>query len=530
MSPKCAATAIGRELFGPDVEFRQTHISWVFLKGDEAWKIKKPVSLGFLDFSDIESRLRACRAEVRLNRRLAPDVYLDVVPVTLDESGRHRLGGPGTPIDWAVRMRRLPDSHSAQALLREGRLQPRHIDLIAQRLAAFHRQATCDEETSRFGQVEMIAVNVKENFDQTRNSIGRYLSPQQAAEIEEWQTGFLEANRDLLQARVEGGCIREGHGDLRLEHVYLSPAGGEGPEELRIIDCIEFNQRFRVADVCADIAFLSMDLAWSGRCDLAEGLLASYAQASNDFDIYSVVDFYQGYRAFVRGKISAFLAADPQADDRVRRANEEEARRYFLLALASERCPLQQPALIAVGGLIASGKTTLSRWLSWQVPGPIVSTDRTRKFLLGLDALRALPERPFAGAYSPRFSDRVYREAMRRADSVLSSGRAVIIDASFSRRKEREAACRLADKHSVPFLFIECRTSPELVLERLRQRAQSPSVSDGRREIYQEFASRWEPAEEIPCGKKLVLDTSRPWEECIDLLRGRLQPWPSALN
>jgi hypothetical protein len=507
-------STLKEDLLGPGVELRETHISWVFLTETEVWKIKKPVSLGFLDFGTPEKRRLACEAEVRLNRRLSPEVYLGVLPVDLDENGRHRLGGSGTPVDWAVHMRRLPDSERGDLRLSQGRLPSSDLSRVAARLARFHRECGVREEAARFGSVSAIRFNVQENFDQTRSTIRDYLGAEQVAELESWQLRFLEEKAALFEERIRKGRIRDGHGDLRLEHLYFDDRG-----TITVVDCIEFNDRFRFADVCADVVFLAMDLSWRGRVDLAEHFLACYAREADDFDLYPVVDFYESYRAFVRGKISSMVAADPEAGSGARERAREEARRYFLLALASERRPLQPPMVIAVGGVIASGKSTIAENLGLEMGAPVVENDRTRKFLLGVDKTRALLDPPWQGSYSEELTEEVYRELVRRGQAVLASGRAVVLDASFRSRAHRREARRLAETHGVPFLFVECRAPDALCRERLRSREEQPSVSDARAGLLDDFRSRWEPVLELGTAEHVVLDTSRPLEESLSAVR-----------
>src|SRR6185312_11292252 len=233
---------------------------------------------------------------------LAPDVYLGVEPI--EENG--------AIVDWAVHMRRLDDARRADVLLARGALGHAQIERVAATIAAFHASARADEETARFGTRDAVAFNVEENFRQTASTIGAYLTEDQTRELRAFQRGALQDRAPIFDERVRQGRVRDGHGDLRLEHVYF-----ERPKPT-IIDCIEFADRFRFADVCADVAFLSMDLAAHGRVDLAELFLARYARASNDYDLYDLVDFYESYRATVRGKVAAILAADPEADDATR--------------------------------------------------------------------------------------------------------------------------------------------------------------------------------------------------------------------
>lgn len=489
-------------------ELIETHISWVFLGADEVFKVKRDVDLGFLDFTTMEKRRAACEAEVRLNRRLAPDVYLGVVPVRVDADGVHRIDGPGEVVDWAVRMKRLPVDSRADVLLRAGSLGPPQIDELAERIARFHASARCDADTSMHGSTDAIRRNVIENFEQTRGRIGDYLSESQAEEIEAWQLQTL-GDAARFDARVQAGRVRDGHGDLRLEHVYFAPDGS-----IAIIDCIEFNDRFRYGDVCADIAFLSMDLAWHGRVDLAERLLAQYARASGDYDLYSVVDFYESYRAFVRGKVALLLASDHEASSEARERARQEARRYFLLSLAYERPPLVPPRLIAVGGMIASGKSHAARMAGDVMAAPVLGSDRLRKQQMGREPTDSLKSEAWSGAYAPAATTAVYDELLRLADIVLSSRRPVVLDASFRARSMRDAARRLAERHGVPFLLIECSAPREVLRSRLDAREGSPTEeSDARADLLDEFERHFEPISELPPSQHVRLDTSQPVSE-----------------
>ena len=521
------ATAPGdlvADLMRPGVELQETHISWVFLQDREVWKVKKPVDMGFLDFSTPEKRRWACAEEVRLNRRLAPDVYRGVEPITLDREGRHRFDGAGHPVDWAVHMVRLNDEDRGDRRLARELLSTDDVERIAGELAAFHAGARCDEETARYGAMAVIARNVEENFAQTRDSLGRYLSPAEAEEVESWQRHFLDHRRELFEARVAAGRVRDGHGDLRLDHVYL--AG----EKVTIVDCIEFNRRFRFADVCADVAFLAMDLTWRGRADLAEHFLAVYAREANDYDLYPLIDFYESYRAFVRGKIASIVAAGDRGEARARQRAEAEARRFFLLALASERRSLLPPVVVAVGGLIGAGKTTVARRLATVLTAPVVDADRTRKHLLGVAAEDKVHVAPFSGAYRTEFSREVYSEVLRRAAAVIESGRPVVLDASFRSRAARATARRLARGHDLPFLFVECYAPAEVCRRRLERRARNANVSDGRLEIFDDFVGRWQAVDELPETEHAILDTSKPLDANVAALKRRLVTWPAGLT
>ncbi len=502
-----------RDLEAQGLELLETHISWVFLSPTEVFKIKRPVELGFLDFSTLERRREACESEIRLNGRLASGVYLGLVPVTRDERGQHRLGGKGTPIDWAVRMRRLPDTARADHLLAEGRLGLSQIEQLARRLAAFHAEARCDEETSSFGTVARIRENVRENFAQTRAVIHEYLTETEADGLEAWQLEALE-DEEVFNMRIAERCIRDGHGDLRLEHVYF-----DGPDGLNIIDCIEFNDRFRYADTCSDVAFLSMDLVWHQRADLAEAFLARYAQESNDYGLYAVIDFYESYRAYVRGKVSAILAADEGASSSTRERARLEARRYFVLSLAFERPPLVAPRLIAVGGMIASGKSTVAQRIGELLSGPVLGSDRTRKHSLGHQATDSVQAAPWTGAYSEAQTTEVYRTLERNAQTILDSGRPVVVDASFRSQEMRRRFRDLARQLDVPFAFVECACPSDVTRKRLRARDVSGThESDARSDLFDEFAMRYEPVQALSDARLVEIDTSAAWTETDEQL------------
>jgi predicted kinase len=306
---------------------------------------------------------------------------------------------------------------------------------------------------------------------------------------------------------------------LRLEHVYF-----EMDESITIIDCIEFNDRFRYGDVCADIAFLSMDLAWHGRVDLAERFLARYARESNDYDLYSVVNFYESYRAFVRGKVAALLAADTEASMETRERARREARRYFILALAYERPPLAPPRVVGVGGMIASGKSTAAATIGDLLAAPVLSSDRTRKRLMGLKPRESMRSEAWSGGYSSNATEAVYDELWRLSDIVLSSGRPVVIDASFRTAAMREGARRLAARHGVPFVLVECGAPRELIVERLAAReARGGHESDARGDLLDQFEKRFEPIDELPPSEHLRLDTSQPRDETRRLLEAAFE-------
>lgn len=490
------------------VELVTTHISWVFLAGDEVWKVKRPVNYGFVDYSTPERRRHCCEEELRLNRRLAPDVYRGVVPI---RDGPHgpTLVGEGPVIDWAVRMRRLPAGASLEARLSRGALEAEPLWELAARLAAFYATAP---SRPGLGSAANVAETVIRNLEDVRPLVGGLVPAATYATVRDWQQDFLERERARLEARAASGRVREGHGDLRLEHVYLE-AG-----RLLVIDGVEFNERLRTADVAADAGFLVMELEARDRPDLAGTFLGRFALETNDYDLYGVADFYLCYRAWVRGKVAALLAGDPATPPGKAARKAEEARALFALAEGYTR-PRGGPApVLAVGGLIGAGKTVLAGALSRALGLAVVEADRTRKWLAGIAPTERAPE----SAYTPAFSERTFDEMFRRAEAVLGSGRGVILDATFRGRDLRRRGRDLARRHGRPFLFIEAVCPEPVLRQRLHRRAEGPSVSDATEDLLARMQASFEPVTELPAREHLVLATTGPLEDLVVAVRSQL--------
>ncbi|MHC4845076.1 MAG: bifunctional aminoglycoside phosphotransferase/ATP-binding protein [Planctomycetota bacterium] len=479
------------------VEFLFTHGSFVFRTPRDVYKVKRAKDYGFFDYSTLAARKHFCEEELRLNRRTAPEVYLDVLPVTRDARG-HAIGRtdahPGETVDWAVHMATLPDDRSALWMLRGGTLSAADLSAAAARLARFY--ASAHRHTADPGAMRK---NLEENFDQVRPYIGRFIDQALFDDIRDGQLSWLEESADLLAARP----ARDGHGDLRLEHLYLMPSGPV------VIDCIEFLDRFRIADPALDIAFLAMDLRRESRADLAEHLLARFAYESDDYDLYPLIDGYVSYRAYVRAKVACFVAADEGTDAETAARKAGETLAMFALARDALSLPRPAPRVVAVGGPIASGKTTLAEALAERDGMAHVSADATRKHLGGL----AHDERGDEALYTDAFTEHTMNELLRRAEQVLLSGRGVVIDTTFRDRGLRERAHALADKHRAAFLMVECRVPEELQRERLR--ARTGGVSDAREELLDRFTEGFEPIDELPPSQHLVLDTSHPLDGLI---------------
>lgn len=307
-----------------EVELIQTQISAVFIAGDYVYKIKKPVDFGFLDFTTLDKRRFYCQQEVALNRRLCPDTYLDVVPITQNEAG-FSVEGKGEVIEYAVKMRPLPYERMMDVLLRNNQVTREMLDRVAEKLADFHRKAVLSEQLARIGDIESVTQNAEENFVQTESYVNKTLNRDQFQRIKDFTYPFLEKNSLLFSERVKTGKIKDCHGDLHAAHICFS-------EDICIYDCIEFNDRFRYIDVASEVAFLAMDLDFHGRSDLSKHFVSSYVKASGDSELPLLLDFYKCYRAYVRGKVEGFKLDDPHISDNDKMQTLIVARKYFELA------------------------------------------------------------------------------------------------------------------------------------------------------------------------------------------------------
>lgn len=460
----------------------QTHSSCVALTGKLVYKVKKPVNFGFLDYSTAEKRRALCEAEVRLNRRLCPEVYLDVVPLTTG-SGQLRFCGDGPTVDWAVRMRQLPEADMFPARLAVGTVSPEQIERIADTLVRFHAR-TPDLPLAEFGSPEAVAFNVRENLAGLAPLVGAELPCAHLDAIRKYSERFLADRRELLRERVLAGRVRDGHGDLRAQNICLFPGLQGG---VQIFDCIEFNDRFRYGDVACDLAYLAMDLDLAGRRDLREVLVATYEQASRDLGLRSVLPFYLCYRASVRGKIALLAAAETEIPAAEREQHRDLAAAAFDLARSYAE-GRNRPRLWITVGFSGSGKSAVARELARRAPAVVLSSDRVRKQLAGVPPEARLSD----GSYQAGPVAGVYSELRCRAKPLLQLDIDVILDATFLSRNERREASRLAAAADAELHILECLCPDPEIRQRLRARSAGDHASDAGTDVYESQLARRE--------------------------------------
>lgn len=302
----------------------ETHISLLFLTGSHVYKVKKPVDFGFLDFTSLEKRKLFCEQEVRLNRRLSPDIYLGVVRITR-EGNRILLDGKGTLVEYAVKMKQMPEEFLMDKLIERKQVTSKMIEAVSEKLAKFYFTAETSDLIKSFARPERVKQDTDENFEQTGKYIDLTIPGEVYEEVKRRTNEFFRAKKEIFRQRIASDRIRDCHGDLRLEHIFWR-------DGISIFDCIEFNERFRYTDVAADIAFLAMDLDYHGRQDLSEHLIRAFIGESGDHELMEVLDFYKCYRAYVRGKVESFRLDDPNMPEREKAEALKRAQKYFGLA------------------------------------------------------------------------------------------------------------------------------------------------------------------------------------------------------
>ena len=491
-----------------EIELVQTHISYVLLAGEFVYKIKKPVNFGFLDFTTLEKRKHFCKREIELNRRLCPEIYRGIVPIVRRE-GAYFIEEEGEAVEWAVKMKRLPEEGMMGRLIKEGRLSHRHLDLLVEKLVPFYKEAATGPGVNEYGSLETISFNVEENFSQTKDFVGLALGEHRYEYIVSWSRTFLKEERHLFEARIALGFIRDGHGDL-----YSANVCYPREDQVCVFDCIEFNDRFRCGDVAQDLAFMAMDLDFNDLSGLSRYFIERYIELSQDQGLYEILDFYKCYRGYVRGKIGCFTWASVEVDEETMASSLAAAKRYFDLAYLYAQ---GRPWLIVVFGLSGAGKSTLAKSLAEKLLANYYNSDIVRKKLLSIPPEEHHYE-PFGrGIYSEEMTLKTYQALADYAMQDLRRGRDVVLDATFRAKEYRQSVLNLARRRQCKVLFVQCVAPDEVIRKRFEERARKTGEpSDGRWEIYVKQKELFDPPEELPPEELLLLETTRPVEELVD--------------
>ena len=486
------------------VTLLHTHISWLVLTDTHVYKFKKPVDFGFLDFTTLEKRRFYCNEELRLNRRLSPDIYLGIAELREGNNGKLSFNGNGKLIDYAVKMVRLPEQRMMAKLLDEDKVYPADIIGIAQLVARFHDAAARGPRIDLFGTVEMIRANWDENLQQARPYLGRTISSLTLESIGSWAMKRLQKDEKLFRSRVADGFIRECDGDLHSENICLDGT-------VHIFDCIEFSEKFRFTDTAADVAFMVMDLENHGRRNLADLFVTEYIAASGDRGIQEVLPLYLANRAFIRGKVESFRLDDRGIPEIEKFAATKRAKKFFRLSRGyalREKLPFSLIMTCAPSGC---GKSSMAAELAFQLGLEHFSTDIERKRMAGI-----APGEHGGDIYTPEWNRQTYQRLENLAREKLSKGSSVVIDGTFIRRSNRDAFAALARTAGCDLVILRLDCPPETVRKRLETRAQETySYSDGTWEVYVQQSSMIEEPDSSE-GVVIHLDATLSPEQMVE--------------
>ncbi len=484
----------------------ETHTSWVILTGEFAYKIKKPVDFGFLDYTTREKRKRYCLAELKLNRRLAPEIYLGVLGI--DKNYRFTEINSPAVIDYAVKMKELPQEALMTSLLKRKKVNFSQVKEIAQIVANFHNGLSQTKNSERYGRLDIIRYNWEENFNQTENFVGKTISRRRYEGIKEKIYSFMEENKELFAQRIREKKIKFCHGDLHSQNIFLL-------DKPYIFDCIEFNPRFSCSDTASEVAFFLMDLEFANSHHLADYFLDHYLQLTKDFSLLRLLTFYKAYRAYVRGKVISFRLKEKGIGKGERLKIRNLARRYFR---ESERYTLslfKKPKVLVFFGPPASGKTTLAEEIRKREEGILLSTDILRKDLLNLPIEEHLPA-PFGkGIYQKEITQKTYEELIKRAKEYYLQKRSVFLDGTFSNPYYRDLLRKEIGSSSIFWLL--SRAPKRLILKRLRRERK---YSDAHPEIYLKMVKAYQSLASL---KPIFLNTKRKLRENIRKILSRIK-------
>ncbi|NEX14770.1 MAG: hypothetical protein C1941_08790 [Prosthecochloris sp.] len=445
------------------IEVVETHISLVFLTGTYAYKIKKAVNLGFLDFSSLENREHFCREELRLNRRLCKELYLDVLPVTI-QGESVMIGGKGSIIDFVVKMLQFDRTKEVDTLLASNRITGDHIDRISQIVSAFHESAPAAGPDSAYGRAEILIKPIRDNFTEAERLKSQLQEKVLLKRLKQWTENEYSRLMPLFAERKANGAVRECHGDMHTGNMVL------WKKNVMIFDCIEFNPLLSTIDVMSEIAFLIMDLEHSGHPEYAWRFLNNYLSLTGDYEGLPLLRFYKTYRAMVRAKVTAIRHLQEE--------NREEkektlAEHYSYISTALTCSSPAHPGLILTCGVSGSGKTSVAREIASHIPTIHIRSDIERKRLFGLKQFDRSGRDLGREMYSEKSSSRTYTRLFEIASTCLMNGYTVIVDATFLRREERERFMALSRKAQCPVIILNCTAPVKLLEKRVTTRNQS---------------------------------------------------------
>jgi uncharacterized protein len=512
-----------QQMFQPDfyphpvqepIQLLQTHISYVFLTGEYAYKVKKPVNFGFLDFTTLEKRCYFCHEELRLNRRLSPDLYLTVLPI-IKSAGEYKFGTEGavqSVADYALQMQQFPQEMLLSQLFQDGKLTPEIVQKLAKQVAAFHISAITNPEVTAYGSVASVQQVDTNNQTISADFIGTTQTQLQLEETRAFTTQFFEQHADWFVQRQANGKIRECHGDLHLNNVCFYQ------DKIQIFDCIEFNQEFRNIDVIYDVAFLVMDLEFRGRIDLANLLLNTYLEQTGDYWGAVLLPLYLCMRAYIRGKINSLTLNDPAIATAEKATSLQRAQAYYRQAWDyTQRTvgPRSPSRLILMSGLSGSGKSTVARQLAQKLNAIHIRSDAVRKHLAEIPLhQRGTTKGAGSGIYTPAMTQKTYDQLLALGLLLAQQGWPVILDAKYDRHALRQPVIEAANSAQIPITIVECTAPVEVLRDRLNRRTND--IADATADLLDSQIEAAEPLTDTEKAITIILQTDQTLEPQLD--------------
>ena len=483
------------------IQLEQTHISYVLLTGDYVYKLKKPVNFGFLDFSTLDKRQHFCAEELRLNQRGAPELYLEVLPVTQVEN-QYQLSETGQPVEYVIKMRQFPQEALFIKMFEQGKLSETHMEELGRVVAQYHALAQTNDYIRKFGEVAQVRESINENYELSKNYIGGPQTQAQFEETKQYTDGFFAQRPELFVSRIENNWIRECHGDLHLRNICL------WQNKILLFDCIEFNEQFRFVDVMYDAAFVMMDLEARQRSDLGNAFLNTYVEQTGDWEGLQVLPLYLCRQAYVRAKVNSLLLDDPSVPGSAKSEATATAAQYY--QLASEYTKPRLGKLILMSGLSGSGKSTVARQLARQMGAIHIRSDAVRKHLAGIP----LTDRGGDELYTAQMSQKTYERLLFLGIMLANQGFSVILDAKYDRQQLRSIAIAQAQFHQLPLQILHCSAPVEVLRDRLEKRTND--IADATADLLSGQQAGFEPFTEAEQPLVKSLDTSQPLEPQLE--------------
>ena len=476
------------------IQVLQTHISYIFLTGDYAYKLKKPVNMGFLDFSSLEKRQYYCQQELALNRPIAPEIYLDVLPITQHQETLE-MNGKGEIIDYVVKMRQFPQTTLFSEMEKAGKLTESLLAQLGKRVAKFHQETKRNDYISAFGKPEKIQSAIENNYRHTEKYVGSVQNQKQFLETKAFTDRFFQDNNSLLKKRVNHHFIRECHGDLHLKNICY------WRDKIQLFDRIEFNEPFRFVDVMYDVAFTMMDLEFRDCQELATVFLNNYLEQTGDWEGVQLLPLYLTRQAYVRGKVNSLMLDDPNIAAEDKQEARKQAKQYYHLAW--QYTQPKEGQLWMMSGLSGSGKTTVARDIAKQQRAIHLRSDAVRKHLAGID-----PEAVGNGdIYRSEMTEKTYERLLEIGSLLASNGWNVILDAKYDRQYLREAVITEAKDHHLPLRIVYCTAPMDILLDRVAKR--QGDISDATPSLLAQQQANAEPFTETEQAYVTTIETTK---------------------